>query len=63
MHRSHFDTMPEQIGGALYDEEAQSKTVAPALIRPLKGIDDSRQSIGAYAGSGVAHADVQPLPR
>jgi hypothetical protein len=55
--------MPEQIGGALYDEEAQSKTVAPALIRPLKGIDDSRQSIGAYAGSGVAHADVQPLPR
>jgi hypothetical protein len=57
--RTDFDTVPEQFGCLLHDEEPEAETVRPAVIGSLKRPEDRRQRAGADADTGIAHRDAQ----
>src|ERR1700736_1291953 len=57
--RLHLDAVAEQIRSALYNEQAETQTVGPAVIRALKRVEDCRQRVGADAGASIAHLDAQ----
>ena len=56
--RGDLDTMPQEIGGALYDEQPEPETLRVCYVRPVKSPDNLPQFIGWNADAAVAYLEV-----
>jgi hypothetical protein len=50
--------MPEEIGGALYDEQPEPETLGACCTRPVKSPEDLPQFIGCNADAAVSYLEV-----
>ena len=50
--------MPEEIGGALYDEQAEPETRGACYVRPVKTPENLPQFIGRNADAAIADLEV-----
>jgi hypothetical protein len=50
--------MPEEIGGALYDEQPDPKTLEACCVRPVKSTANLPQVIGWNADAAIAYLEV-----
>jgi hypothetical protein len=55
--RGHMDAVPEEFGGALYDEQPEPETLGAGYVCPVKGPDNIRQIIGGNAHAAVAYLE------
>jgi hypothetical protein len=52
-----MDAVPEEFGGALYDEQPEPETLGAGYVCPVKGPDNLRQIIGGNAHAAVAYLE------
>ena len=50
--------MPEEIGGALYDEQPEPETLGACCVRPLKSPENLCQLIGWNAEAAITYLEV-----
>jgi hypothetical protein len=56
--RGDLHAMPEEIGGALYDEQPEPETLGASRV-PVKSPGNLRQFIGCNADAAIAYLEVQ----
>src|SRR6266853_3595367 len=55
--RGDLDTMPQEIGGALYDEQPEPETLGACCVRPVKSPENLREFIAGNADTAVAYLE------
>jgi hypothetical protein len=56
--RGDLDAVPEEIGGAFYDEQSEPESLGACCVRPVKSPDNLPQFIGWNADAAIAYLEV-----